>query len=221
MPIPDPAATVVLLRPTPTRFDVLMVERNARGFFGNLAVFPGGAVDDWDLSDGRRPDDAAHRRAALRELAEETGILLTESGPKAVAALRGPEVYEYAADQGLKLAIESLALVSRWVTPEAAPRRFDARFYLAAEDVLPDITLDTDELVGYAWMDPARALERHDEGEVEMILPTIAHLRWLARRRTVAEAFQSADGADGRTLIEPKRASDGSILPVFMPAEPA
>lgn len=198
-----------------------MVERNSRGFFGNLAVFPGGSVDACDVSaDGEPMDDLAHRRAALRELAEETGILLTQRGSRSVSGLRGSDVYAWADAENSALDIDSLVLVSRWVTPEVAPRRFDARFYIAAADPVPEVKLDHDELVGYAWIDPESALRRHEAGEVQMILPTVAHLRWLARRSSIDEAFESARGADGRTLLEPKRVEDGSMLPVLMPAEP-
>ena len=51
-----------------------------------------------------------------------------------------------------------------------------------------------------------------------MFPPTIAHLRWLTARRDVGDALESARGADGRTLIEPRRMEDGSLLPIHMPA---
>ncbi|HEY7821201.1 MAG TPA: NUDIX domain-containing protein, partial [Acidimicrobiia bacterium] len=73
MPEPDPAATVLALRPSSSDFEVLMVQRNSRGFFGGLAVFPGGRVEDVDVPTGLGPDDdLSHRNAALREFAEET-----------------------------------------------------------------------------------------------------------------------------------------------------
>jgi hypothetical protein len=52
-----------------------------------------------------------------------------------------------------------------------------------------------------------------------MILPTVTHLRWLARRNSIDDALASARGADGRTLIRPEVASDGSIIPIHLPAE--
>lgn len=220
MPDPSPAATVILLRPTEPSFDVLLVERNGRGFFGDLAVFPGGGVEPADAPSGVGiSDDLSHRRAALRELAEETGILLTPDGPMAAPRVRGPGFYEEVAEDLLMEASARLTLVSRWVTPENVPRRFDARFYLAVCESPPAVTIDEAELVGHRWVRPEHALEMHRSGQLRMLLPTLAHLRWLSKRDSVESAIESARGADGRTLIRPRVEQDGSLLPIHMPAE--
>ena len=96
MALPDlrPASTVVLLRPSATRFDVFLVRRNdSVAFMGGAHVFPGGRVDPGDAIDtgalttgsdaaARRMTDLprdsaiAHHVAAARELFEEGGVLL-------------------------------------------------------------------------------------------------------------------------------------------------
>ncbi|MGB8359762.1 MAG: NUDIX hydrolase [Acidimicrobiia bacterium] len=205
---PDPAATVILLREGDP-FDVLMVERNGRGMFGSMLVFPGGRVDSEDVPEGfDTADDVPHRNAAIRELAEETGILLTPHGAVASQTI-----------DGRATAASSLVLVSRWVTPEFAPRRFDTRFYLASCDDPPDVVIDGNELVGHAWLGPEEALNRTEKGDARMVLPTISHLRWLCRRSSVEEAFESAHGADARTLVKPSLVEDGSLIPILLPAE--
>lgn len=217
MPEPDPAATVVLLRPATSGFEVLMVHRNSRGFFGNFVVFPGGRVEDVDVPPGlTAADDLSHRRAAIRELAEEAGIYLGVSAAIPAPDLRGPDFYDWMTHQEAP-AVDSLVLISRWVTPEVAPKRFDARFYLARCQEAPRVAIDAEELVDHSWVTPAVALERYEKGEWPMISPTISHLRWLARRSTIADAVLSAQGADGRTLIEPRQVEDGSLLPIYMP----
>jgi 8-oxo-dGTP pyrophosphatase MutT (NUDIX family) len=207
----------MLLRPGADGFEVLMVERNSRGFFGSIVVFPGGSVDASDRVDG--DEEMSARRAAIRELAEEAGILLTEAGAVSSPQLRGREFHDWLDSDDNGPAVDSLVLVSRWVTPEPAPRRFDTRFYLAFAASMPSVRLDAAELVGHRWVTPADALALNDAGGWPMILPTLAHLRWLARRSSIEDALQSARGADGRTLIQPRRMEDGSLLPIHLPAE--
>jgi 8-oxo-dGTP pyrophosphatase MutT (NUDIX family) len=90
-----PASTVVLLRPSSTRFDVFLVRRHDNvAFMGGAHVFPGGRVDEadrldqaealcdgvtWAVArmDGIPPTDAiGHHVAGIRELFEEAGVLL-------------------------------------------------------------------------------------------------------------------------------------------------
>lgn len=199
-----------------------MVHRNSRGFFGDIVVFPGGRVDEIDRPDQHTvPEDAAQRRAALREFAEETGIVLTDAGPVSAPGLRGPDYYRWLDDEGVSAGEDELVLVSRWVTPELAPRRFDTWFYVASCPDPPEVVIDRDELVGHEWVTPESALSKHETGEWTMIRPTLSHLRWLSRWASVEEALHSASGADGRSLIIPRTVEDGSLLPIHMPAEPS
>jgi len=197
-----------------------MVQRNARGFFGGLAVFPGGRVEDVDVPAGlSTDDDLSHRNAALREFAEETGILITPTGTEKVPGVRDRAYYEWLDEHGHRPGVEGLVLVSRWVTPEIAPRRFDARFYVAACEDPPGVEIDASELIGYEWVTPGDALDRHEGGSWSMMQPTVTHLRWLRRWSSAGEAMRSAHGADGRTLIVPRVVDDGSLLAILMPAE--
>lgn len=220
MPSPDPAATVILLRDDQERFEVLMVKRNSKGVFGSMVVFPGGRVDHCDVRNGYSvSDDESHRQAGLRELAEEAGILLTHEGAIPAPPLKGPDLYDWVDSRGHRLATGDLTLVSRWVTPEVSPRRFDTRFYIAVADDVPEVVIDGEELIDFVWISPTEALKRHAAGEMYMILPTLAHLRWLARRSSSVEAVASAKGADGRTMIRPEVREDGSLVPIHLPAD--
>ncbi|MEA3501680.1 MAG: NUDIX hydrolase, partial [Actinomycetota bacterium] len=82
------AATVCLVRDTEVGLEVLMVQRTPSArFMGGAWVFPGGAVDEGDGTGSSSggvvssdPDLLRWRAAALRELVEETGFWLLESG---------------------------------------------------------------------------------------------------------------------------------------------
>ena len=197
-----PASTVLLVRSN-NGLEVLMVQRPARGFFGGLMVFPGGAVEPCDVDRARTEGgDQDFRIAGLRETAEEVGVAVTPSGHIVSPRLRGAELLgEVAAGEGW--GTNRMTLVSRWITPRMAPKRFDTRFYLVPIDGDPEIRLDPGELVGHSWVSPGQALRNHATGDWAMILPTLSHLRWLERRSTIAEAVFAASGADGLTIVEP------------------
>jgi 8-oxo-dGTP pyrophosphatase MutT (NUDIX family) len=152
---------VLLVRAGTRALEVLLVKRNpAARFMASVWVFPGGAVDAHE-GDG----EAAHRRAAVRELQEEAGVRL--AGP------------------------DALVLVSRWVTPALYRLRFDTWFFLAELPQGQEVALDGTECVAFAWLEPAEALARHADGEMFMVLPTVAHLEALAGTSSPAAALQA------------------------------
>jgi 8-oxo-dGTP pyrophosphatase MutT (NUDIX family) len=146
-PVRD-AATLILVRRTPAGPEVLMGQRGGgAAFLPEKFVFPGGAVDhdDWQLEGDQAPDPATARllaieadpalarpllRAAVRELWEETGLMLGHPAP-AAAEPEAPAGWRDFRAAGLVPDLPALRLVFRAVTPPGRPRRFDARFFLA------------------------------------------------------------------------------------------
>ncbi len=178
VPIRD-AATIILVRDAATAPAILMGQRG-RGaiFMPNKFVFPGGAVDQGDAlihpaldlnatcaerlqahSDGATPRTLAI--AAIRELWEETGLVLGQTG----TWIDPPADWTGFAASGHVPDASSLHYFFRAVTPPGRPRRFDARFFLASADRLasdPDRMADaTEELSHLAWVPLAdvRALD--------------------------------------------------------------
>lgn len=170
------AATVIVLRDRHVTPHILMGQRGAKAaFMPNKFVFPGGAVDTSDaqvplaapvnaLCNGRLCDDAepslAHAIAvaAIRELWEETGLVLGRKG-----AWEGdvpPDWKTFAATGHLPDA-SALQFVFRALTPPGRPRRFDARFFLVdAEDIASDpddFDAACDELSHLQWVPLSRA----------------------------------------------------------------
>lgn len=222
------ASTVMLVRPAGTRsgLEVFLQRRVASmAFAPSQIVFPGGRVDPRDARDdvswtGRSPqqwaevlgvdEDAARLlvTAAIRELFEESGVLL--AGPDAervVADVSGPQWHErrvgleqgdisladVLAEEGLVLRTDLLAYRAHWVTPEFESRRYDTRFFAATlpEGQVPDDR--TTEVDHADWADPAEVLDALEEGEVRMFPPTQVCLEDLAAAGSVEAAVTDAD----------------------------
>lgn len=165
------AATVIVLRNRSTNPAILMGQRGARAaFMPNKYVFPGGAVDKSDASvqlhaslsrlcQSRITEDApaniAHALAvaAIRELWEETGLVLGHPG---AWISKPPEDWQsYAATRHIPDA-SKLNFIFRAITPPGRPRRFDARFFLLDADHiasdLDDFSAASDELSHLQWV---------------------------------------------------------------------
>lgn len=201
-----PASTVIVLRDTTDGLEVLLGRRPVHQAFGGAWVFPGGAVDpedhEHDLT-GIVGPDAAWRAAALREVAEEVGMYLTDPEVTSDVVLHGRAVHEHVRRSGASWVSERLSYLSNWVTPEGLPKRFDTRFFLAvveAETLGPI----SSELETVEWMSPATAIQRHEAGEIELILPTIAHLRLLLPFDSAAEANASARSQERVDPVQPR-----------------
>jgi 8-oxo-dGTP pyrophosphatase MutT (NUDIX family) len=206
------ASTVCLLRPEPDGMEVLMVRRSSASVFvGGAYVFPGGAVDGDDHSDLARQavcgvEDSEMfpwAAAALREAAEEAGVLVMPEPDPALLGLHGSDLYTALAAAGTALDGGRLAYLSNWVTPAGETRRFDTRFFLA------EVPAGTEG-----------ALMRAKQRDWFMLPPTVLTLRTLARFETPGEAIVFARSQDNVPRIEPKLVvgEDGSIR-ILMPGQ--
>ncbi len=173
-PIRDAASVLAIRRDGAEGPAVLMGRRGARAaFMPSKVVFPGGAVDAGDAGvDLARPIGgtcasrlamhgqaavAALCAAAIRELAEETGLALGHPAPWPDA----PAGWAGLARRGLRPDAAPLRYLFRAVTPPGRSRRFDARFFVVEAEALTGDTTgfpDADaELAGLEWVPLARA----------------------------------------------------------------
>lgn len=165
------AATVIVLRDRLSMPKVLMGQRGAKAaFMPGKFVFPGGAVDAGDAGvplarsmpqvcrerlQEDAPQDFTHAlaTAAIRELWEETGLIL---GRKGSWDIEPPEDWRGFAEAGFVPDAHPLQFVFRAITPAGRPRRFDARFFLVdADEVasdLDDFSTAQDELSHLQWI---------------------------------------------------------------------
>jgi 8-oxo-dGTP pyrophosphatase MutT (NUDIX family) len=167
-PEPLPSATVVVLRDGAAGLEVLLLDRvpSAEGKPGP-SVFPGGRVDPADREDGAG-GDAFLRRAAVREAREEAG---------------------------LELAAEALLPISRWITPELSPRRFDTWFYLASVARETAVRVDGSEIAA------------HHAQRLRLAPPTFVTVSWLL-------GLESADRARERLAPGPLVVFRPHVCPV-------
>lgn len=197
-----------------------MVRRNRDAtFMGGAHVFPGGAVEAVDREplakrviawDGD-PEEFPWRAAAVRELAEEAGILLCPDPPP-VSGEEGDELYRLLERFGNVLDAGRLEYLSNWVTPEGPPRRFDTRFFVTTVAEGTEAASDRREVFDAVWVDPAAALEAAASGDWQIEFPTRVHLELLAGFDTAAEVMVHARDAKPYR-IEPTitRGPDGFI----------
>ncbi|GAA2817838.1 NUDIX hydrolase [Saccharopolyspora taberi] len=242
---PKDAATVILLREGPEVF--LQRRVRGMPFAGGMTVFPGGGVDprDADASvawSGPVPEWWARRFgcgtelaralvcAAVRETFEESGVLLAGPGPDAVvgdtsafadarAALVSREISlaGFLADAGLVLRADLLRPWSNWVTPEAEPRRYDTRFFLAAMPEGQRADAVTSEAVEAYWSSPRAALEDWERGRCGLLPPTWVTLTEIAEYGSVAAAL-AADRTPAKVL--PKLVRRDGRWRAVLPGEP-
>jgi 8-oxo-dGTP pyrophosphatase MutT (NUDIX family) len=175
----------VLLRDGSEGPEVLLVRRNPKqSFMGGAWVFPGGALHQGDL------DLSA---AAVRELAEEAGIMLP--------------------------AETELVPWSRWITPEEVKVRFDTWFFMAEAPPGAEATPDGGECVDARWLRPAAALDAHSRDELMLVFPTIKHLEALASFESVAAALAGARRREP-VPVQPKVVVRGDSARILLPGEP-
>ena len=162
---PIPAATVIVARDADDGLETLLIRRNtALDFAGGMWVFPGGRIDPGDYPvDAPHDEETGARRAAVREAAEEAGLVLDEAG---------------------------LVPFSHWTAPRLSPKRFATWFFLApCPPGTPVITVDGGEIHDHAWMRPDDAIARRDAGEIDLAPPTWITLHRMAGWPDLAAAL--------------------------------
>jgi 8-oxo-dGTP pyrophosphatase MutT (NUDIX family) len=189
-------------------------------FLGGYYAFPGGKVDLADRSHealsrtcGLSPEAAARAiadpvdevpalaywLAGVREVFEETGVLLARDAAGRPVAANAPRVavrlegHRRALVRGERsftavLASEAwwadlapLAYLAHFVTPPASPIRFSARFFLCPVPAGQGPRLIAEEASEGFWVDPAEAHRRFRLGEWPMAEPAEYGTQYLAQ----------------------------------------
>lgn len=216
-------------------------------FAGGMTVFPGGGVDrrDADTSvswSGPGPEWWAQRFgcspelaralvcAAVRETFEESGVLLAGPDPDTVVgdtasyadarqALVDRELSfaQFLAESNLVLRADLLNPWANWVTPEAEPRRYDTRFFLAAMPSGQRADAVTSEAVEAYWRTPADALDDWQQGRCGLLPPTWVTLTELSGYASVGDALM-VERLLGKVI--PKLIRRNGVWRAVLPGEP-
>jgi 8-oxo-dGTP pyrophosphatase MutT (NUDIX family) len=143
-------------------------------------VFPGGRIEEEDRASGGAPLEHA-RRAAVREAAEEAGLVL-----------RGPD----------------LVPISRWITPPLTQPRYDTWFFACALAPEVEVRVDMGEITAHRWLAPSEIVEAHRGGTLRLAPPTFVTVSWLAGLHGAAEVVRRL-AADEIPTFEPRIARAG------------
>lgn len=222
-PVPAlPSATVVLLREADGAPELLMVKRRAGDAFGDSYAFPGGVVDHDEsdahgLIDGRSAEEAAaildvpenaldYYSAAIRELFEETGILLarTNDGEWVTVTDDLQELRvevdksrlawsEFLETQGLRIACDALHYFAYWQTPLDQHKRWSTRFFLAETPPNQDASHDSSEVTDIVWLRAEEALAGAREKRMKLPQPTKRNLKDMSKFRSIDNLKHWAD----------------------------
>jgi 8-oxo-dGTP pyrophosphatase MutT (NUDIX family) len=227
----------VILRDGADGIETWMMRRvRAMAFAAGVTVFPGGGVDPrdadvsvpWIGSDpgtfaARFETDAVTARelvtAAVRELFEETGVLLVDPLPavdlevaRAALEARTLSLSQLLADHGCALDAGAVRPWARWITPPMEKRRYDTWFFVAA---LPDgveAQAVSSEADVAGWLGVREVLAAGRNGTSLLLPPTQAMLNDLAAAGTVTAVLAQAAGRS-LTPVHPdvRRGADGNI----------
>jgi len=212
---PRDAATVVVLRDAAAGLEVYLVKRSrAVDFMAGAHVFPGGRLDKSDssasacalLSAGTaalherlgEPLQAMHAAglyvAAIRETFEEAGLLFGRLGASWTMSDARHAVAGGAQFTTLVERLDGAALTPwvRWVTPEISPKRCDARFFRARapEGQVPRV--DGREATEGLWIAPAEAMQRWEDGSMQLAPATAKSIEMLLAFASVEAALAAA-----------------------------
>lgn len=182
-----------------------MVRRHEQSSFGAAYAFPGGVVDAGDsqiyefcqgLTNkqasarlGVKKDGLRYYSSAIRELFEESGVLLADLAAidEDLGSVRDAlndgrlDWAEWVTENQLSLYCGQLHYFSHWVTPESLEKRYSTRFFLAELPPGQVAAHCGGELTESCWASAKDTLAAGRREEIMLHYPTIKTLESIAR----------------------------------------
>jgi len=217
-----PAASTIVLREA-APFEVLLLRRSpSSSFVPDAWVFPGGGVDSIDRELAEDANELSMMRAcAHRELFEETAIWIgsiTDPASTRDRLLEGTTDFRSVMDEAVADR-QAMVWTSRWITPKGVPKRFDTWFFLVEVPRKTVAIVDGREVVEAVWLDPRDALDRHRDGSMKMVLPTIRNLAALLEYPNIDELLESRREAR-IVAVEPVIVMEGGKTRIVIQGDP-
>ncbi|RCN25995.1 hypothetical protein ANCCAN_28287 [Ancylostoma caninum] len=151
-------------------------------FMPNALVFPGGVATPSDEKLG-----PPTKIAALRELFEETGLIIDHHESAATSAelmelqektKDDPEIFKLACPAP---PVDRLIEWNTWLTPSSYKQRYMTSFFLVRIDGEPEVRMCEKEMSHYLWADPKECLRRASTGEVILPPPQVYELSRISQ----------------------------------------
>lgn len=222
-----------------------MVRRHERSSFGDAHAFPGGVVDPEDgevheYCDGLTRVDANSRlgvesdglsyySAAVRELFEESGVLLADYSDldEDLASVRNAlndgslNWAEFVNRNALSLHCGQFHYFSHWITPESMEKRYSTRFFLAQMPQGQVAEHCGGELTDSCWATASDTLAASRRGEIKLHYPTIKTLESVARHESIDELVDWARSSVewGITSMVPMMIERNGKLDIVLPGD--
>lgn len=248
-----PSSTVVLVREAHGAPELFMVQRHAATTFGGSYAFPGGLVDGGDRGahahcgglTASKADELLqlcdcgldYYSAAVRELFEESGVLLARDADGAWAfhdrpaqrsqlreqLIAGKRTWpELLREHHLQLACETLHYIGHWETPLKLPRRFSTRFFMAALPGGQQAQHDERELTDGRWISAADVLTLARDDSMEIRFPTLKNLQLIAEHGSLPALLDWADSraAGGIECVRPEIIEVDGERRAVLPGDP-
>jgi len=218
MPKTRLAAAILITRGSGQDTEVFLVQRNPElRFLGGYWAFPGGTVirEDHHAGDNKTPDPLM--LCAVRELFEETGILLSDINGRLSGTerkrIRNELLQSTSVNAWLSVLgtarpdYNALSPICNLTTPPFSPVVYDTSFYhlALADGMEPDVVQG--ELVDSGFFQPGRIIDKWLYGEID-IAPPVLFLLTLMQKTSFPEFRMTAENYACRF-------SEGELLPVY------
>lgn len=184
---PKDSASLIVLRRTGSKLQVLMGKRGKKAVFSNVYVFAGGKVEKEDYLPhpatflkedlpyriSSKPEKSlSFAMAAVRETYEETGLLLGATGD-----LGPTNNTSWNEIRALNLApdLAKLEYVGHAITPASKAVRFNAKFFYAWENDMSGKLAGSGELIDLGFLNIKDALKLPLVDVTQFMLEEIMH----------------------------------------------